>query len=45
VEHLADARRIIDEAERALSPNRKVPRLSDSFERLRWFPLREEIGD
>jgi len=45
VEHLADARRIIDEAERACSPKGEAPRLSDSFERLRWFPLPEEIGD
>jgi selenocysteine lyase/cysteine desulfurase len=44
-EHLADARRIIDEAERGPRPKCEALLLSDSFERLRWFPLPEEIAD
>jgi hypothetical protein len=43
-EHLADARRILDEAERVPPPRCEALRLSDSFERLRWFPLPSESG-
>jgi hypothetical protein len=41
--HLTDARRILEDAVRAPATAAEAPPLSESFERLRWFPLPGEI--
>ncbi len=42
--HLAEARRILADAASSVAPSPEKRELTASFERLRWFPLPEDLG-